>query len=506
MTDPTAVSSRVPRRLLVVLAAAVAVGTLVWWGRAGTAPRTELRWGGDASGGEPYLIERAGQEPGGFEGEVAAYLGERLGLTPRFVQRTWAELPQNLLLRRDVDVILNGYEWFPAREESMASTVPYFAYRLRLVVRNDSRIRDWSNLRRQPGGLKLRVGVLKDSAAQRYLEEQYADDVAVEAYDEEGVTGVMLKVAARALDATVQDAPAVTWYLRQPVFEALHAVGPAVKPTTHNYYVMYVRPEDDDLRQKLNDAIRAGLQDGTFRRIYEKYGLWDDEQAGLVDVGRNWPPEAISRRPPLAWFAGQLTFYALTTIKLAVISFPLAVTLGLLIALGRLYGPRWLAVPLAAYVEVIRGTPLLLQLAVIFYFLGLAPDWAGILGLAINYAAYEAEIYRAGLLAIPRGQMEAALSLGMARPTAVWRIVVPQAVRLVVPPVTNDFIALFKDTSVCSAIAVVELTSRYRTLAVNNPGLVVQLGAMTAVLYLVMSYPLSLLARRLEREQQAVHG
>jgi polar amino acid transport system substrate-binding protein len=183
---------------------------------------------------------------------------------------------------------------------------------------------------------------------------------------------------------------------------------------------------------------------------------------------------------------------------------PLAMAAGLLIAVGRLYGPRWLNWLLGAYVELLRGTPLLLQLSVIYYLLptigiALPAFWAGVLGLAINYSAYEAENYRAGLLAIPRGQMEAALSLGMTTATALRRVIVPQAVRIVIPPVTNDFIALFKDTSVCSVIAVTELTSRYRYLAVNYQSYIIQLGLMTAILYLLMSYPLSLIARRLEK-------
>src|SRR5262249_19534652 len=165
---------------------------------------------------------------------------------------------------------------------------------------------------------------------------------------------------------------------------------------------------------------------------------------------------------------------------------------------------RWLAWPLAAYVELLRGTPLLLQLFVIYYLLPnlgiyLSAFWAGVLGLAINYSAYEAENYRAGLLAIPAGQMEAALSLGMSTPTALRRVIVPQAVRIVIPPVTNDFIALFKDTSVCSVIAVTELTGRYRHLLVDHPRLLMELGLMTALLYVLMSYPLSLVARRLDR-------
>ena len=103
---------------------------------------------------------------------------------------------------------------------------------------------------------------------------------------------------------------------------------------------------------------------------------------------------------------------------------PLAIAAGLAIALGRLYGPKWLRPPLGFYVEVVRGTPLVLQLYVIFFLLpeigiSLPALVAAILGLAINYSAYEAEIYRAGLQAIPRGQMEAALSLGMSRRLAL---------------------------------------------------------------------------------------
>jgi polar amino acid transport system substrate-binding protein len=110
----------------------------------------------------------------------------------------------------------------------------------------------------------------------------------------------------------------------------------------------------------------------------------------------------------------------------------------------------------------------------------------------------------AGLLAIPKGQMEAALSLGMSYATALRRVIVPQAVRIVIPPVTNDFISLCKDTSICSVIAVTELTARYRTLMGNNPSMALQLGLITALLYLLMSYPLSLLARRLEKRYQRV--
>jgi polar amino acid transport system substrate-binding protein len=195
---------------------------------------------------------------------------------------------------------------------------------------------------------------------------------------------------------------------------------------------------------------------------------------------------------------------AWTTVELSFLSMPLAIAIGLLVAIGRLYGPAWIRMPFGVYVEILRGTPLLLQLFVIYYVVpqltgfNLPEFWAGVLGLAINYSAYEAENYRAGLLAIPRGQMEAALSLGMTTRTALRRVIVPQAIRVVIPPVTNDFIALFKDTSVCSMIAVTELTGEYRFLFQSHPQLMLEFGFLTAALYMLMSYPLSLVARRLE--------
>ena len=116
----------------------------------------------------------------------------------------------------------------------------------------------------------------------------------------------------------------------------------------------------------------------------------------------------------------------------------------------------------------------------------------------MNYAAYEAEIYRAGIGAVLTGQTEAALSLGMTPPLAFRRIVFPQALRVSLPGITNDFIALFKDSSLVSVIAMVELTKTY-TIHAATTLRYFELGLVVATLYFAMSWPLSLLARRLER-------
>ena len=211
---------------------------------------------------------------------------------------------------------------------------------------------------------------------------------------------------------------------------------------------------------------------------------------------------------------------AWVTVYLSFISFGVAIVLGLLIAIARLYGPapvRWAAV---VYVDVFRGIPVLLLIFFLYFGLpGFATQLDGfglgltlrldamtaaILGLGLNYAAYEAEIYRAGISAIPVGQWEAAASLGMSGPQTFWRIILPQAIRTILPPMTNDFIALFKDTSVVSVIAIEELTKRYQMESKATYDYV-GTGLVTASLYLIMAIPLSYLSRYLEKRWGSAH-
>jgi polar amino acid transport system substrate-binding protein len=169
-----------------------------------------------------------------------------------------------------------------------------------------------------------------------------------------------------------------------------------------------------------------------------------------------------------------------------------------------MYGRPAVRFAVTAYVEVYRGTPLLIQLFILYYGLpnigiALSPLGAAIIGLGMNYAAYEAEVYRGGIEAVPKGQMEAALSLGMPSSLAFRRVLLPQAFRISLPAVTNDFIALFKDSSIVSVIAMVELTKTYGILAATTLRYF-ELGLIVAILYFGMSYPLSVLARRLEKK------
>ena len=478
--------------------------------------RGTLVWGADAEGGGPFVYPRE-DDPSrnqGFEVELAELLAERLGVRAEHRQGQWDKLP-DLLARGDIDVVLNGYEWRPSYAGRYGTTVPYYIYELQVLVRKgDERFAALEDLKKS-AGRKHRVAVLGGSSAEAYVRETLGDACQVVIYD--GSTDAMraVELAIDGVDATVQDLCVATFYEQR--FPQLRRLG---EPAAPGYYTILTRPEDAALVKALNAAILAGWQDGSIPKIYARYGMWNQTQQrrGLLtnqsgSFTPDLPPEATEQSPgtlpgrsraaDLLRRVPLLLRGAVVTIFLSVTSMPLAIAAGLSIALGRLYGPAFLRAPLGWYVEIVRGTPLVLQLYLIFFLLpeiglSLPALAAAILGLAINYSAYESEIYRAGLQAIPRGQMEAALSLGMSRSLALRRIIVPQAFRLVIPPVMNDFIALFKDTAVCSVITVVELSKQYYMHA-QSAAAVVELGVVTALLYLAMSYPLAILVGRLER-------
>ncbi len=475
--------------------------------------RGALRWGADEEGGAPFVF-RDREDPNrlvGFEAELMERIARELNVESRFDQAQWDQLLP-YLERGGVDVVVNGYEWTAQRARRYLATRPYFAYQFQLLVRRDGPVHCWADLRMpKSGGGRWRVGVLIGSASLTTAEQ--LGGPAVEVITFPGATDAMLAARNGQIDATLQDLAASQYYLNRPEFTELGAAGP---PEGLGYYVMYLRPGDEKLRDAIDATIVSLIDSGELKTIYQRYGIWTPAQellakyqrreATLVGQEGRWLDPSM-----LARFLPSLLTSAGMTVLLSVASFPLAVLLGLVIAIGRLHAPRPIAMVLGAYVELIRGTPLMFQLFVLFYLLPelglvLPALAAGIAGLAINYSAYEAEIYRAGLQAIPDGQMEAALSLGMSRRLALGRVIVPQAVRIVIPPVTNDFIALFKDTSVCSVITLTELTKQYSILA-NTYGGVIEFGLAAALLYMVMSLPLSWFSRwfeaRLNAEESA---
>jgi cystine transport system permease protein len=193
---------------------------------------------------------------------------------------------------------------------------------------------------------------------------------------------------------------------------------------------------------------------------------------------------------------------AIFTVPLSLISFTLGLALGFLLALARLFGGKTAVWAARTYVWFIRGTPLLVQLFLIFYGLpsvGIVLDAfpAACIGFTLNVGAYSSEIIRSAIAAVPKGQWEAAYSIGMTWSQAMRRTILPQAARIATPPLGNSFIALVKDTSLAAAITVPELfQSAQRVAAVTYEPLL--LYAEAALVYLVISSALSALQDRLE--------
>lgn len=197
---------------------------------------------------------------------------------------------------------------------------------------------------------------------------------------------------------------------------------------------------------------------------------------------------------------------SLTTIGIALAGFAIAVVLGLFLAIGRRSRHRWLSWPVTGLIEFIRSTPLLIQGYFLFYVfpnygLNLSAMQAGIIGIALHYACYSAEVYRAGLDAVPRSQWEAVTALNMKPWTAYRDVILPQALRPVLPALGNYLISILKDTPVLSAITVVEIMQRAKNIGSESFRYLEPI-TMVGVFFLILSLGLAWCVRRLENRME----
>ena len=192
----------------------------------------------------------------------------------------------------------------------------------------------------------------------------------------------------------------------------------------------------------------------------------------------------------------------LYTIPLTFITFICGLILAVLTALARLSSVKFLQILARVYVSAIRGTPLLVQLFIIFYGLPtigiiIDPFPSAVIGFSLNVGAYASEIIRAAIVSIPKGQWEAAYSIGMSYPLALKRIILPQASRVSIPPLSNTFISLVKDTSLAAMILVTEMFRRAQEIAASNYEFLL-LYSEVAIIYWVICFLLSIVQGRLE--------
>jgi len=460
----------------------------------------ELRWGGDAEGGAPF-VEADPNDPArvvGFDVEIAQLLAEGLGRVPRFIQVGFTSLDA-AAARGDFDIGLSGLEDTAARRSRLAVTIPYYEFRELLTVREAD---------------AARFRTLGDLAGRRVatLGATLAYDLLVKAQAEHGVVPVTYEddvhpytdLAIGRVDAVLLDEVLAERGVRRNP-------GLINQPTVAGVgsYVGLLAPGNTALRDRIDGILRQAMQDGRLEAIFRRWEMWNDDQPRLYArlTGGVAVPAPEVAADLSTWEAAQRYLPALLraagiTLLLSCLAMALAIVLGMAIASGRVYGPRPVQVALTAVVEIVRGTPLLLQLFVLYFGLAtvvqLPAFLAALLGLGLNYAAYESEIYRGALEAVPRGQLDAARTLGFSTRQALVLIRGPQAFRLALAPMTNDFVALLKDSSLVSVITVVELTKQTSIFAANIGSWLVP-GLMCAAMYLALSLPLARVARRIEK-------
>lgn len=465
---------------------------------AHAAQQPPLRYGADAEGGAPYIFKDPANPNTtvGFEVDLVQALAKELGRKIEHHQFGYEALTQGLQ-RGDFDFVMNGLEVTPDRAARLRLSRPYYLYTLQMVVREtDDRFTTLDDLKAK----KAIVGTMGDTAASRLLEKE---GIATKYYDSQAEP--YLDLALGRTDAVLLDAP-IAQYFAAPNPE-LKFTG---KPLALGAYAIMFRKEDEELAQQFDAAIDRLHKSGELEQIYRKWKIWNEDQ---LQLGGPAPDASILTASAAgltpAKYLPLLLHAALLTIQISVSSMLLAMVIGLVVACLRLYGPlplRWLAI---GYVEFFRGIPVLLLLFFLYFGLPTLLAQAGIrwapsdmmvavFTFGLNYAAYEAEIYRAGLGSIPIGQWEAASSLGMNHWQTFRRIILPQTWRTVLPPMTNDFVALFKDTSLVSVIGLTELTKQYLFLSKSSMKYV-ELGLATAVIYLLMSVPLGYLSRWMEK-------
>lgn len=232
------------------------------------------------------------------------------------------------------------------------------------------------------------------------------------------------------------------------------------------------------------------------------YAIW----AGATAMPYQWQWERVPQflfvvdEAGLRW--GTLTLGVMETLRISVLALAIAALLGLVLALLRL-SPSWSGRAISSgFVELVRTTPLIVQVSMFYFVLapiiGIGRFWTGVLALSLFEAAFIAEIVRAGILSVPQSQWEAGTSLGLSRFTIYRHIALPQAFRLMLPPLTGAAISLIKDSSIVSVIALFELTTAGRD-AISLTYMSFEIWLTVAAIYLVLTLLLSLVARHFER-------
>lgn len=455
----------------------------------------------------PPFELKVGDRFEGFDIDLGTEIAKELGVKVRFENIAWDGIFAALQTRK-FDLVISDVVITDKRKKEMAFSRPYFLSGQTIVRRKgDKRINSSKDL---PGKL---VTVQQETTGQYAVEKLGLPDGNIRKF--ETMQDALLEVRNGRGDVAVGDLPALGEMIRKG-YPELEIVGGIF---VQENYAVVARRGEPELLGAVNEAITQIMADDRYAQIYQRWIRQPLPPGTLAELDK-----IRGQGTPLTESAGGSSFtirWELLRSSLPLLLKGLVMTLwitflgliigapaGLAVALGRLSNFRPLSLAATIYVEIVRGTPLLLQIFAIYFVLpslgiSLPQFVAAIAALSLNSAAYIAEIFRAGIGSIDKGQTEAARALGLGSGQTMRWVVLPQTARRVLPPLTNEAVALLKDSSLISIIGLAELMRVGREQA-SNSGSPITIVLALALLYLGMTLPLTYLARRLEARWEPI--
>jgi His/Glu/Gln/Arg/opine family amino acid ABC transporter permease subunit len=444
-----------------------------------------LRVGVDATY-PPFGIAEGG-EFSGFDVDIARAIARELRVEAEILNASFDGVFPALQNGR-FDVVISAVTITPERSATLLFSDPYIAAGQQIAVRGDSAIA-------APDDLAGRIVAVQINTTAQFVMEQ-RPGVNIAKYNT--IDLALLDLQNGRVDAVASDGPVLRYMIRRS-FPGLKTVGAEY---TNEQFGVVLAQTSDDLRRAVNAALWNLQDSGEHAKIYAKwFGTSADD--GIAAA----PPHAFDTTIVARTWSFFVRGVWMTAV-MAGSSLALGLPLGLCLALMRVQSNRLVSTPAAIYVEVMRGTPLLVQILFVYFVLptvgvNLPAYTSGILALTLNASAYISEVIRAGILSVDAGQMEAARALGMSHWQAMRRIILPQTFRRVVPPLTNEGIALLKDSSLVSVIGLTELARTGQELA-SRYAAPLTIWPLVALLYLALTFPLTRVAEYLERRWRPV--
>ncbi|MBB2770403.1 MULTISPECIES: ABC transporter permease subunit [Mycolicibacterium] len=440
----------------------------------------------------PFSYHDASGQLVGYDVDVARAVADKIGVRAEFVETPWDAMFAALEAGR-FDVVANEVTINAERRAKYDLSQPYSVGEGVIVTRaDDDSITTLDDLAGK---------VAAENATSNWSEVAREAGARVEAV--EGFTQAITLLNQGRVDVVVNDSIAVYAYLAETGDTSVKIAGTVGEKSEQGFAAR----KDSGLLPELNRALDELRADGTLAEISQRYlkanasGAPESDQADTAGAPRSTWQLILDNLWPLARAA--LTM----TIPLTVISFAIGLVIALGVALARLSPNVVLTNVARFYISIIRGTPLLVQLFIVFFALPefgirIDPFPAAVIAFSLNVGGYAAEIIRSAILSIPKGQWEAAETIGMNYPTSLRRIVLPQAARVAVPPLSNTLISLVKDTSLASTILVTELLRQAQIVAAPTFEFFALYGTAAVyywVICLVLSFGQGRIELRLER-------